>query len=204
MIVTIFGIACHAVSFIMKLFFHLSNPSQIGTTVVAKLGWVCNTTGFSFVLYSRMNLVVQSPLILRCALIAIIVDGFLFHTPVVVFSFGMSTPDYSFWFDKMQIAERVQVVGFLIQEFSLGMIYTWTAGELLKHRATIVHRNLFLALLFAQIFTFFADFAMVVLDYVDMFTLKASLHPFIYAVGENLSLCRLLAPSRLTHLHRSN
>jgi hypothetical protein len=186
MMTTIFGIACHAVSFIAKLFFHLNTPAQLGTTFVAKLGWVCNTTGFSFVLYSRMNLVVQSPLVLNWALTAIIVDGILFHTPVVVFSFGMSTPSYEFWFDKMQIVERIQVVGFLIQEFSLGMIYTWTAGELLRHRSTAVHRNLFLALLFAQIFTFFADFAMVVLDYMDMFTLKASLHPFIYAVSRSI------------------
>jgi hypothetical protein len=41
---------------------------------------------------------------------------------------------------------------------------------------------LFIALLFAQIFTFLADIAMVVLDFVDMFTLKAALHPFIYAI----------------------
>ena len=179
---TVFGIACHAISFITKLFFHLSTPAQLGTTVVAKLGWVMNTTGFSFVLWSRMNLVVQNPMVLTCALTAIIVDGFLFHTPVVVFSFGMSTPDYAFWFDKMQIVERIQVVGFLLQELALSTVYTWTAAELLRHRATQVHRNLFIALLFAQVFTFLADLAMVVLDYVDMFTLKASLHPFIFAI----------------------
>ena len=129
-----------------------------------------------------MNLVVQNPLILKCALAAIIVDGLLFHTPVVVFSFGMSGPSYAFWFRPMQIVERIQVVGFLLQEFALSTVYTWSAAELLRHRATEVHRNLFIALLFAQVFTFLADTAMVVLDHVDMFTLKASLHPFIYAI----------------------
>ena len=34
---TVFGIVCHTISFIIKLFFHLNTPAQVGTTFLAKV-----------------------------------------------------------------------------------------------------------------------------------------------------------------------
>jgi hypothetical protein len=179
-LVTTWGIAFHAIAFTLKLFVPTSD--KIGTTVLAKLGWVMNTTGFAMVLYSRLNLVIHSRTILRIVLVAILVDAVLLHTPIVVCSFGMSTDSWQKWISWMNIFERIQIVGFTVQDLTISTIYTWTSARLLNDRYSVRRRNLFAALLFAQTFGFFADMSMLVLDYENMFTLKASLHPFIYAI----------------------
>jgi hypothetical protein len=133
-------------------------------------------------LWSRLGLVVTDRRILRWSLLFIIANAILLHTPIIIFSFGMSTPSYRVWLPHMATMERIQIIGFTLQDLFLSTFYTLTSAKLLNIRYTRQRRNLFIALVFAQIFGFVADMVMVVLDYENMFTLKASLHPFIYAV----------------------
>ncbi|KAF2434336.1 hypothetical protein EJ08DRAFT_562686, partial [Tothia fuscella] len=179
-LVTTAGIAFHSIASILHLFVQMED--KIGTTFLAKVGWIMNVTGFSMVLYSRLNLVVQDHSVLRIALAVIIVDAVLLHTPIVVFSFGLSTPSYKIWIPYMAYMERIQIVGFTLQDLIFSSVYTWASYKLLSGGYSLRRRNLFIALLFAQTFGFVSDMAMIILDYEDMFTLKASLHPFIYAI----------------------
>lgn len=193
-LLTTLGIGMHAIAFILKLFVAkfsldargLSGNQNIGrslgTTALAKAGWVLNTSGFSMVLWSRLSLVVQDRRVLRATLIVIIANALLLHTPIIVFSFGLSSSRPTSWLVPMSRMERIQVIGFTLQDLFLSTFYTVTSARLLNIRFTTQRRNLFIALVFAQVFGFVADGVMVVLDWKDMFTLKASLHPFIYAV----------------------
>lgn len=97
--------------------------------------------------------------------------------------------------------ERIQIIGFTLQDLILSTIYTWTSAKLLNDKYSHRRRNLFIALLFAQIFGFCADMVMIVLDFDDKFTLKASLHPFIYAIKLKIEF---LVLNQLSSLVRPN
>jgi hypothetical protein len=188
-LLTTLGIAMHSIAFTLKLFVPGVEGvavgevgKNVGTTALAKIGWVLNTTGFSMVLWSRLGLVVGSRRVLRGVLVGILIDGVVLHIPIIIFSFGLSTPSATKWLPYMSHMELIQIVGFTLQDFALSTFYTYTSARLLNVRYTRQRRNLFVALLFAQGFGLVADCVMVVLDYEDMFMLKASLHPFIYAV----------------------
>ncbi|KAF2103490.1 hypothetical protein NA57DRAFT_72465 [Rhizodiscina lignyota] len=179
-LITTLGIIGHVVAFTLKLF--VPGENEIGSTFLAKISWVANTTGFSMVLYSRLHLVLRNSSVPHIVLAFILVDGLLFHTPVIVCSFGLSTPAFPHWVPPMDIAERIQIVGFTIQEFTISSIYTYTTWKMLQSGYSVQLRNVLILLVLAQIAVFFSDMVMVVVDYADMFTLKASMHPFIYAI----------------------
>lgn len=180
MLITTFGIICHTIAFILKLFVPMED--QYGSTVLAKIGWVSNTTGFSVVLYSRLHLVLHDSCIPLIVLTFIIVDAILFHTPIVIFAFALDGPNAARWVAPMAIAERVMIVAFTIQETLISSIYTYATAQLLKSGYSVQLRNVLVLLVLAQLAVFSSDMVMVVVDYLDMFTLKASMHPFIYAV----------------------
>ncbi|KAE9990371.1 hypothetical protein EG327_001509 [Venturia inaequalis] len=186
---TTVGIGMHAIAFILKLFVPgmaddglNSLAANLASTAVAKIGWVLNTTGFSMVLWSRLGLVIRDGRIRTWTLCIIILDAILLHTPIIVFSFGLSTPSAREWLPYMSHMERIQIIGFTLQDLALSTFYTISSARLLDIRYTKQRRNLFIALAFAQLFGLVADSVMVALDFVDMFTLKACLHPLIYAV----------------------
>lgn len=179
-LITTFGIAGHTIAFILKLF--VLREHGVGTTFLAKVSWVANTTGFSLVLYSRLDLVLQNSRIPSYVLAAIIVDAILFHTPVVVFAFGLSTSSEAHWVPYMDIAERIQIVGFTIQEFVISSIYTYSVAKWLKSSYSAQLWHVLILLIVAQVVVFGSDLTMVVVDCANMFILKAAMHPFIYAV----------------------
>ncbi|KAF1981554.1 hypothetical protein K402DRAFT_306200, partial [Aulographum hederae CBS 113979] len=194
-LITTWGIAGHAIAFIFKLF--VPGHNVIGSTILGKISWVANTTGFSVVLYSRLHLVIRSPGLLRTVLVFIIADAFLFHTPVIVFSFAMDGPNPARWVPYMNVAERIQVIGFTLQELVISTIYTYSAAKFLRGGYSHQLRNILIFLVLAQVLIFSSDMVMVVTDYLDMFTLKASLHPFIYALKLKIEFVVL---NQLRHL----
>lgn len=110
LLICTWGIALHVLGLILKLF---NEANWISTSIVGppfpsifaasdlaqifKIGWVSNVTGFSLVLYSRLNLVVRNHNILRAVLYMICIDAVLLHTPIIIFDFGMSSPHPNVW-----------------------------------------------------------------------------------------------------------
>ncbi|KAE9980786.1 hypothetical protein EG328_012034 [Venturia inaequalis] len=165
---TTVGIGMHAIAFILKLFVPgmaddglNSLAANLASTAVAKIGWVLNTTGFSMVLWSRLGLVIRDGRIRTWTLCIIILDAILLHTPIIVFSFGLSTPSAREWLPYMSHMERIQIIGFTLQDLALSTFYTISSARLLDIRYTKQRRNLFIALAFAQLFGLVADSVMV-------------------------------------------
>ncbi|KAJ6086215.1 hypothetical protein N7486_010496 [Penicillium sp. IBT 16267x] len=171
------GVAVEAVGFVLDLFVPGINP--ILTWVLLKIGWICNTTGFSIVLYSRLHFVVHSRRTLRVILAIIIFDAFLFHTPLSVLLLGTATGHDS-WNSIIPPFEYFQACGFLIQETMLGGIYIIQTAQFLRPGySTELHRPV-RRLIAVQVGVVLLDIAFIVLDCVGYFTIKAILHPFIY------------------------
>lgn len=153
-------------------------------------------TGFSLVLYSRLNLVVRNRKILRAVLCMICVDAVLFHTPIIIFDFGISSPHPNIWYMPMIVMEKIQVVGFSIQETIISMLYIYHASGFLKDIYTKQTHRVMQLLIFAQLMAVLFDICLITVDCNNMFTLKVIIHPFAYAIKlkmEFIVLNQLLA-----------
>lgn len=171
----------HAVGFILK--FCVPQCNWILSTVLAEIGWVGMVTGFSVVLWSRLHLVISShPRLLRSVLAMIITDGVLFHVPTIVFQFLVSNgPTHAKFLPHMEIIERIQVMGFSAQEIVISALYVWGTLQILKMSLNAKAKNTLALLIIVQVIVVLADVLVIVLDYVEYFTLKAVIHSFVYA-----------------------
>ncbi|KAG4415709.1 hypothetical protein IFR04_011166 [Cadophora malorum] len=175
------GVTLHAIGFILK--FCVPSCNWIVSTTLAEIGWVSMVTGFSVVLYSRLHLVVRSQRILKFVLIMVITDAFLFHVPTIVFQYGVSAnkKTHAYYLPFMAPMERVQVLGFSIQEVLISAIYIWATLRMLKGSFNKKIRNTIMFLILIQVVVILADVIVITLDYCEYFTLKAVLHSFVYA-----------------------
>ncbi|TLD32521.1 hypothetical protein E2P81_ATG05497 [Venturia nashicola] len=179
-IITTLGLILQTTGYILKVFENSCPPVLV--TIICKLGWVANVTGFSVVLWSRLHLIVDDPRILRGILIMIITNGIICHTPVVVFEFGLMSKQHSTYYLPMQIMERIQQTIFTIQETVLSSLYIYHTFRFLSAGYATHTRNVITLLLCVQITVVALDALLTVFDYMDKFTLKCTIHPFVYSI----------------------
>lgn len=177
------GTTLHAIGFVLK--FCVPECNWIFSTVLAEIGWVGMVTGFSVVLYSRLNLIVGTTLhrrALKLILAMIITDAFLFHVLTVVFQFAVSNKGtHKKFLPYMGPMERVQVMAFSVQEIIISGVYIYST---LAQRHISLHKSMrktIALLVLIQIVVIMCDVIVIALDYCEYFTLKAVLHSFVYA-----------------------
>ncbi|KAF3059424.1 hypothetical protein GL218_04546 [Daldinia childiae] len=178
---TTWGLTIRAIGFLLK--FCVPEANWILTYVLSEVGWVMMVTGFSIVLWSRLHLVISpgTP-ILRIVLAMIIIDGFLFHVPTVIFQYFMSNAaTHEKYLPYMNVMERVQVLAFSVQEAIISSIYIWGTMQMFKLSLNAKAKNTLAFLIIVQVAVVLADIPVIVLDYCNYFTLKAVIHSFIYA-----------------------
>lgn len=182
-LITTWGVTIHAIGFVLK--FCVPSCNWIASTTLCEIGWVGEVTGFSLVLYSRLNLlncVMRNRYILRFALTMIIVDALLFHIPTIVFQYGISDSKlHAQYLAYMNPMERVQVVAFSIQEIVLSAIYIYGTVLMLKDSMNPKIRVTITYLILIQVIVILCDAVVIALDYAQKFTLKAVIHSFVYA-----------------------
>ncbi|KIW30356.1 uncharacterized protein PV07_06106 [Cladophialophora immunda] len=193
LLVCTWGVALHVQGVILKLF---NESNWIISSIIFKIGWVGNVTGFSLVLYSRLNLVVHDRRIRRAVLAMIITDAVLLHTPIIIFDFGISSPHPGVWYTPMKVMERIQVVWFSVQETIISLMYIWCTRDFLKDIYSRQTHRVMQLLISAQVIAIVFDVVLITVDCNNMFTLKVVIHPFCYAVKlklEFIVLNQLLA-----------
>ncbi|KAL1968841.1 hypothetical protein VTN77DRAFT_1202 [Rasamsonia byssochlamydoides] len=182
-LITTWGVTLHALGFVLKDCVPQCN--WIISTIIAEVGWVGMVTGFSVVLYSRLHLisfVMRNRHVLRIALAMIITDAFLFYVPTVVFQFGLSDPQaHAKYVPYMGPMERVQVLGFSIQEIILSALYIYGTMQMVKESFNARIRTTIVFLILIQVVVILCDVVVIALDYAQYFTLKAVIHSFVYA-----------------------
>ncbi|KAN0072693.1 hypothetical protein V8E54_008807 [Elaphomyces granulatus] len=200
-LITTWGVTLHAIGFVLKDC--VPQCSWIFSTILAEIGWVGMVTGFSVVLYSRLHLVsfvMHSSSILRLSLSMIIIDALLFHVPTIVFQFGCSDPHtHAKYVAYMGPMERVQVLGFSIQETILSALYIYGTMQMFKESITSKIRTTLKYLVLIQVVVILCDVVVIVLDYAGYFTLKAVIHSFVYAFKLQLEFVIL---NKLRHVSK--
>lgn len=193
-VITTIGIILQATGYLMKEFAH-SSP-KILTTIICKVGWVSNVTGFAIVLWSRLHLVVNNTRVLKGILAMIIINGIVMHTPIVIFEFGLISKHHDLFIRPMEIMERVQQTVFSLQETIISALYIYHTARFLNSGYATRTRNVVRLLAGVQALVIGLDAGLTVFDYKMMLTLKCSLHPFVYALKlklEFIVLNQLLA-----------
>lgn len=179
-VITTLGIILQTTGYILKSF--ENKTPVVFVIIVCKVGWVSNVTGFAIVLWSRLHLVVNQHRILKYLLIMILVNGLLWHTPVVVFEFGLMTGKHATYYRLMQIFERIQQTIFTLQETILSSLYIYHTIRFLNIGYPMHTRKVMGLLLCVQVLVVALDAMLTAFDFIDWFTLKCTVHPFIYAI----------------------
>lgn len=180
LLVSSFSLIPHVLGYIFLLF-PLGISPWLSVSFVL-VPWCGMVTGQSLVLWSRLHLVLQSPNALRGVLCMIIINGIAFHTPVFVLMYGIVSPKADLFVRGYDIMERVQLVGFCVQELVLSGIYVYETAKLLRLRPEQRHRQILVQLLVINIFILILDVAVVGTEYAGYYAVQVMFKPVAYSI----------------------
>ncbi|KAI9151911.1 hypothetical protein HJFPF1_09124 [Paramyrothecium foliicola] len=112
-------------------------PNLLGSIIMIYLTWFIMVVPQSWVLYSRLHLIVQNQKLLRIIMIVLSFNSIIFSVPTIVIGTVAASPPSiqatdinPALRDKNIIWDRVQLIAFFVQETSLSLLYIW---ETRKH-----------------------------------------------------------------------
>ncbi|RAL08258.1 uncharacterized protein BO97DRAFT_473166 [Aspergillus homomorphus CBS 101889] len=179
LLVSSFSLIPHVLGYTLFLF-ALDVSPYISVTLII-LTWYCMVTGHSLVLWSRLHLVLDRPRLLHWILGLIITDAVLFHLPTTVTLYGALTgnPRFQSGYHAM---ERIQLVGFCVQEALLSGIYVWETIKLLRLRPERPRRLILAQLLVINIVILILDLVVVAIEYAGYYALQVMFKPVAYSI----------------------
>ncbi|KAL6722015.1 hypothetical protein ACLMJK_001120 [Lecanora helva] len=182
------GCSLHALGFILKF---LVGTSWAVDLPFIEIGWVAMVTGQAFVLYSRLHLVVRNQQTLQYILAMIIFDAFALHLPTIIFTCGSNSPNSAFWTPKFNIMERIQLVGFCVQEFIISTVYITSTVRLLGSIYHSMTRKVMIQLLCINFICIGMDIILIGLEFTNNYVGEAAIKPMIYAIKLKLEFAVL-------------
>ncbi|KAF7719085.1 Uncharacterized protein PECH_000270 [Penicillium ucsense] len=187
------------------LLFYPTGVNPFFCVTLMSLSWYGMVTGQSLVLWSRLHLVVHNYRVLWGVLCMIVVDAVLFHIPTTVLLYGTLATTVGPWTRGYGIMERIQLVGFCIQELIISGIYIWETVKLLKLRPQGRSSGILHTLLTINILILFLDVAVVLIEYIGFYAVQVLFKPVVYSIKLKLEyaiLGRLVAiaqPAQTDH-----
>jgi hypothetical protein len=153
-------------------------------------------TGQSFVLYSRLHVVLgqASHRLLQGVKWMIIVNGFVFHVSTIVVLFGAYYASQSSGFaEAYKYIEKIQMTGFTLQEFILSGLYVWKTLDIIRSTSTASPNGgptarkrrtsrIMWQLFSINVFIVFMDVALLVIEYQDRHVFQQALKEVVYSV----------------------
>jgi hypothetical protein len=113
-VVSIWGVGFRATGWTLQNWIAGFNP-YVWTTFMIP-GRTAMVTGFSFVLYSRLYLIVKDRRILRTVLTLISLDAVAFTVPLTVAFYGPDSHDPMKFLSHILLADRLYVNGYFVQK----------------------------------------------------------------------------------------
>jgi hypothetical protein len=165
LLVASFGNIPYSLGYIIS-YFQLTY-SSVGLAI-NNVGWWLMVTGQSFVLYSRLHLVLNDKKILR-AVVMIIVDAIIFHIPSTILNFYSNYgADPRAAAEGYKVYEKVQMTGFCVQETIISGLYMWKTAQLLKVLATPEARRTMWQLLIINMIIILMDVGLLAIEYRNL------------------------------------
>ncbi|KAJ6009889.1 hypothetical protein N7499_004712 [Penicillium canescens] len=181
LLVATLGIIPYNLGFMFKLFNVIHN-NNISITF-SSIGWYCMVTGQSMVLWSRLHLLVQNRKLLRGILYVIIIDAFVLHIPTTVLAFGTNAPSHPKEFVRgYEIMERIQLIGFCIQEILLSVLYIWETVKFLKLHVRNRYWGILHQLLVINVLIILMDASFVAVQYAGFYVFQVTFKALVYSI----------------------
>jgi len=121
----------------------------------------------------------------------IIIDAVCFHVPTIVFTYGSNSKNAAFWTPKFNVMERIQLVGFCIQEFIISTVYITSTVRLLGSIYHSMTRKVMIQLLTINCICIGMDIVLIGLEFTDNYVGEAAIKPMIYAIKLKLEFAVL-------------
>ncbi|KAA8648834.1 uncharacterized protein ATNIH1004_004720 [Aspergillus tanneri] len=173
-------VGVHALGFLL-LVFAIRVAGYLSLTI-SVFSWCGMVTGQSLVLWSRLHLVLYRPKVLRGVLWMIVTDAILLHTPIIVLLYGALSSRPQQFAAGYKVMERIQLVGFCLQELIISSIYIWETIKLLKLQQEQHRRHILYHLLIISVIILFLDITVVVIEYAGLYTLQVPLKASVYSI----------------------
>lgn len=182
LVVAALGIAVHSIAVFLRYF---ALAPDVLMCVFTLIGWWAMVTGQSLVMYSRLYLVVRNRRKIRWVLVMIITNVFVLHLPVSILFLASNITHSTQVIDAFNIYERIQLVGFLIQEAIISGLYVWEATHGLKplldmkgrEGKKMIHH---LIILFA--ITVLLDISLILTEFTNNFHIQTTYKPVVYSI----------------------
>lgn len=179
-----YGIAIYSLGFLFKALLPVGG-TYVYVTMVA-VGWVAMIMGQSFVLWSRLHLVLRDRFKLRLVLWVIIINSICMFVPTLTLLYGTNSSSPDRWRGLYSIYESIQVSMFFAQEGLLSVIYIWETIKLARLHSELRlgwrSRRLMIHLIVVNVVITLFDIAILGLEYANLYGIQTSYKAFVYSV----------------------
>ncbi|KAH9876401.1 hypothetical protein J1614_003532 [Plenodomus biglobosus] len=159
--------------------------------ILVHIGWPMMVTGFSLVLYSRLNIICQNQRIRRGVLVMIVSNAVVWHTALTITSAEKARGRNAGNVGRLPVwkmldfyLERFQIVAFNSQESIISAFYMVHSYRYMKSGFATKDkkRRDMVVLVLVQIVIIAFDVAMVAIDFKGLLQLKLFIHSAVYSV----------------------
>ena len=182
------GVVPHSLGFLLQFF---TDANAVLSTAVVCVGWLFMVTGQSVVLYSRLHLVLRDEAVLRRVRRMIVINIFLLHLPDMVISWGGTLHESPNFLTAFNVMEKIQLMGFTVQEFIISVLYIWEATKLLRLRSDRQDRKIMYYLVGINAVMLVMDLILVSLQFANYFAIQATLQGLFYSIKLKLEFAVL-------------
>lgn len=187
---TVLGVVPQAVGLILN--FYNVAVKWVGITI-STVGWYFMVPGQSFVLYSRLHLVLQDARLLRSILCLITVSTVVMIVPVTSLTYATVYVNSSAANTGFNVMERLQLTWFSVQEGFLSTLYIWETIRLLRldpqkdnRRSQIKYE-----LIAVNVSFIIMDIVLIVMEYTNWYIIQTTLKTAIYSIKLKLEFAVL-------------
>ncbi|KAJ5996480.1 hypothetical protein N7499_007202 [Penicillium canescens] len=199
MLVSSVGILPYSVGYLIK-FFGLTSATWLPVTLLT-IGWWTMVTGQSFVLYSRLHLVIQNMRVLRWVKTMIITNIFLLHVPTTVLTYVANFSNSQTSVDGYDVMEKLQLTGFCVQEVIISAMYMWETNRMLRMNQDHVSRKTIMQLLAVNVSCILMDIALMVIEFMNFYIYQTTLKATLYSIKLKLEIAVLGKLVNIAHQH---
>lgn len=157
-------------------YFYNFDRNLFGQSAPTIFGWCIFMVAQSFVLWSRLHLVVQNRKIIRGVVIMILCTAILLLIPTAVLAFCNNIrPPRQVFTRGYQIMENIQLTGFTVQETIISGLYIWGTVSILQYTSEKRKRDLIFQLLIINVILILMDCTILVIQYIGYRTLQINI-----------------------------
>ncbi|RDW67469.1 uncharacterized protein DSM5745_09335 [Aspergillus mulundensis] len=190
LLISSFGIIPYVIGSILHYWNIVPLPASL---TVAYVGFICIVPVQSLILYSRLYLVFYYAKVLRVMLDVIIAVSVSLLIPNTIAMFGSAFIRRPSWNYAYNVTERLQVTGFAVQELLISLLYIYSTVRLLRVSPEGKDRvkRIMYELLGINAFTIALDIAVIVVEYLNFYSLQICLKVFVYSIKVKLEFAVL-------------